>query len=1277
MKIIRHLTLILVCILFSAGLTAAPAAAQETQKDGLTVTLTTDKDSYSAEDEITAVLTVQNTNSSSVNDVALETLIPEGCKLAEGETARTETASLKAGEELKLSVTFSQTNKEDTSSDSGNTDSDDQKTDSGKNKNTSDSGNGNSASPSDGGSSDSRNRTPSSGKSGSASTPGKTASGGGTNSSVNRTSTGGKSGILRSIINTGDSSALILWIVLLIAAAVVFVLVLILIIRKNKKNGTKLFSFFLTLILAASVWHPSTASAAEKAASIVINTQVTVDKTPLTVQGTVTYLPFSSSTDTDEDSDPADSEKFFEDKMQDEDQNGIPEGVEEVFELSDSTDDTDGDGIDDYTEIYEIGSDPSKSDSTDDQDEDGLTNYEEVITYGTSASCADTDHDTLSDYEELNTWGTDPVKADSDDDGVSDGKEIETGTDPLAADSIFHVVQTAENPEDSVEASVALDLDSQQVESLQIEPVDNELLFPSDMPGYLGQAYDFSVEGSFETAEISFTFDSSLLDQGAEPTIFYYNEAEQTLEELETYIDGNVASAVTEHFSTYILLDRVLYYGGFTWEDTWTTEDVYTAVDIALVIDDSGSMKDNDRTNRRLEVAQDLIDHLPTYSRVGIVKFNGSTALLTDQLTEDREYAKSLLTSANFYSSGGTKMYTAINNTFPLFFDSAADTLKMIVVLSDGETSDKANHRSTVASALNDTIRIYTVGLGSETSYFTKYLKPLAEDTMGNFYLASDAGALPAVYADINKRIDIETDTDGDGIPDYYEDTATAFNGKQIMMDKYNTDSDGDGLSDGEEVNITVTYSADGTMAYVKGIFISDPTSIDTDYDGVADPNEDTADRNSPNFFGSMKGHFDVAAAAYTFDYRNFFRDNTVYNASLSSASLIFSNTIYGSSSFDYDTGRSVSDAASQLQYHGFENVKSYSLKDGYDEDGITFSPFTDDDISEIAVGTHTVTYNDTEKTILAVIVRGTDSSREEWSSNADMGDADEWDNDYHQGFYLTAKRLQDFINAYVNTYLAGNDNLTYWFTGHSRGAALANMLASFWIDEGKEVYAYTYATPQTTVRADRNAAKYNSIFNIVNTSDAVTWMPLKEWKFGRFGKDIKMSIEDSYLSGTWCKATGQSQYKALNKNYISSISKKLNDNVCSSWNETHDLESNQDINDAQYSYISKRAKRFCKLTERKSVFGNHMGYTLNPSLSFVLQLGMEMLTKENDEEANHILSLLKELWNSKYGIAVAALLGDGINIFNQYGGFGLDPTHLIGDGHAPATYYVLIHNYS
>lgn len=526
----------------------------------------------------------------------------------------------------------------------------------------------------------------------------------------------------------------------------------------------------------------------------------------------------------------------------DTDEDGLFDSLEELFGTDKENPDTDGDGLSDYIEIDLLGLDPVKADTDEngvndgdeDNDADGLTNVEEMEK-GTNPMLSDTDADGLNDAEELNRYGTNPLQRDTDGDGVTDGKEIELGTDPLTAEDAFYVSASGKDG-GKVKASVALELEGTQVETLCVEEVKNDTLFPEEIPGYIGEAYNFQVDGSFDTAEISFAFDETLLNNADfAPTIYYFNEEEQQLEELPTTVKGNVASAQVEHFSTYILINRKVYQESFSWMDVWDTNS-YSGVEVALVIDDSGSMYSNDRTNNRLEVAKSLIDHLPEKSKAGVVKFENSTTLLTSSLTADKEKAKSFLTSAYFRSSGGTYMYNAINKAFSLFGSTDKNILKMMVVLSDGDTFDAGLHNSTVKAANDNKVKIYTVGFGSSTSYFNSYLKPLANNTAGTFYLASKADELDDIYKDINTKIDIETDSDGDGIPDYYEDHMVIFNGVQLKLDKNNPDTDGDGLKDGEEIiELNYKYNADKTKVIVTGKMKSNPASRDTDGDGLYD----------------------------------------------------------------------------------------------------------------------------------------------------------------------------------------------------------------------------------------------------------------------------------------------------------------------------------------------------------------------------------------------------------------------------------------------------------
>ena len=86
--------------------------------------------------------------------------------------------------------------------------------------------------------------------------------------------------------------------------------------------------------------------------------------------------------------------------------------------------------------------------------------------------------------------------------------------------------------------------------------------------------------------------------------------------------------------------------------------------------------------------------------------------------------------------------------------------------------------------------------------------------------------------------------------------------------------------------------------------------------------------------------------------------------------------------------------------------------------------------------------------------------------------------------------------------------------TGHSRGGAIANLLAADLIDraDGPDalasadaVYAYTFAAPCPTKSANRGDDAYAGIFNIVNPSDLVPQLPLPAWGYGRYGTTVEL----------------------------------------------------------------------------------------------------------------------------------------------------------------------------
>ena len=139
-------------------------------------------------------------------------------------------------------------------------------------------------------------------------------------------------------------------------------------------------------------------------------------------------------------------------------------------------------------------------------------------------------------------------------------------------------------------------------------------------------------------------------------------------------------------------------------------------------------------------------------------------------------------------------------------------------------------------------------------------------------------------------------------------------------------------------------------------------------------------------------------------------------------------------------------------------------------------------------------------------------SNGDQWYSNFDPDatessmyhkDAEKGDN--HLGFI----DARDYVYYQLSKYYEDNNidkgSAKLLLTGHSRGAAAANLLAAELIDNGRfananSIYTYTFATPRGTALEKAESIRYNSIFNIVNPEDFVTKVMLDSWGFKRYG---------------------------------------------------------------------------------------------------------------------------------------------------------------------------------
>ena len=174
---------------------------------------------------------------------------------------------------------------------------------------------------------------------------------------------------------------------------------------------------------------------------------------------------------------------------------------------------------------------------------------------------------------------------------------------------------------------------------------------------------------------------------------------------------------------------------------------------------------------------------------------------------------------------------------------------------------------------------------------------------------------------------------------------------------------------------------------------------------------------------------------------------------------------------------------------------------------------------------------------IVMVLVRGT-FGRDEWISNVNL--ANKWgekpDPDpaemprFHEGFSLAADSVMDALAEFVGEQGIDLSKAKILVTGHSRGAAVANLIGArldlagmgkgaFAAVRPENVYVYTFATPGVTIQPTEGMKdpKFGNIFNVINPEDIVPTVPFAFWGAGRFGHDLHLrSCNFLPFTGTW-----------------------------------------------------------------------------------------------------------------------------------------------------------------
>lgn len=165
---------------------------------------------------------------------------------------------------------------------------------------------------------------------------------------------------------------------------------------------------------------------------------------------------------------------------------------------------------------------------------------------------------------------------------------------------------------------------------------------------------------------------------------------------------------------------------------------------------------------------------------------------------------------------------------------------------------------------------------------------------------------------------------------------------------------------------------------------------------------------------------------------------------------------------------------------------------------------------------------NDKKSVDVFVVIRGT--YKDEWQGNTEITGT-EYDASCkeHENFQKASDSIKSIIKKYVKQYCLDYDKVNLIITGHSRGAAVANLYAKEATDSINGVYndsipsfssvtAYTFATPNVA-KYNTSMESYNNIYNFCFKEDVVPTVPLTKpvdgWGYWKYGKTFLASLKD------------------------------------------------------------------------------------------------------------------------------------------------------------------------
>jgi len=172
--------------------------------------------------------------------------------------------------------------------------------------------------------------------------------------------------------------------------------------------------------------------------------------------------------------------------------------------------------------------------------------------------------------------------------------------------------------------------------------------------------------------------------------------------------------------------------------------------EIALIVDASGSMLENNKFAITKEILHDFIAKRE-HDRLSL-SFFADFAYVAVPLTYEKHTLTTLLDFVEVGVAGElqTALYEALYLSSNLFVNSQA-TNKIALLITDGINSAESVSLETALKRIKKLgIKVYTIGIGDDGDFHSGVLKEIASKTGGKFYFGKEKKDIESIYNVIN-----------------------------------------------------------------------------------------------------------------------------------------------------------------------------------------------------------------------------------------------------------------------------------------------------------------------------------------------------------------------------------------------------------------------------------------------------------------------------------------------------------------------------------------------